>query len=182
MSLSDLLPANVLNKLPDVKTYPIGQWHPKQVAEIAIYIDEKGQWFYRGSPFCRKKMITLFSRLLRKEGQQYYLVTPVEKLLIRVEDVPFMVSEFHCTGQGREQFINLTTTVGDTVIVSHTNPLHMSSSPLIYGGSQQLPYVRIRNALEAKLHRNVFYQLADKAEEVNNNFGAWSAGVFWQLA
>ena len=174
----------LLKNLPQVQTFPVAEWHPSKVGEIAIYIDEQGRWFYRGSLFCRMKMVKLFSQLLRKEGGDFYLVTPVEKLRIRVEDVPFIVVDVDFLEEEKQKSIQFTTNVGDKVILSSHYPLHMARPkilglPLEEGG--YVPYLRVRHSLEAKVNRNVFYQLVAYSEQCRGRYGVWSEGDFWAL-
>lgn len=180
MIASAVTPEMLVKVLPDIDSFPIEQWHPKTVGDIAIYIDADGQWFYQGTPFIRKKMIRLFSRLLRKEGDHFYLVTPVEKLQVRVEDVPFVIVDVEFAGSDDQKTITFTTSIGDTCILSERCPLHVVPEHLSKNKIFK-PYVRIRHALEAKVNRNVFYQLVEKSEQYEEQYGVWSDGQFWLL-
>lgn len=154
---------NPLNSLADslADTNPdrcasVEQWNPPFCGDIDMRICHDGHWEYMGSPIARESMVRLFASVLRREGDCYYLVTPVEKVRIQVDDVPFIVIGF----QQREGDIIFTTNMGDHFTLDNQHPLKLSSS-----GSQPVPYIRVRNRLDARLHRNVFYQLVDMAEE-----------------
>ncbi len=158
------------------------KWNPEKSGEIAIYIDNEGEWFYQGTPFKRDKMIQLFSHLLRKEGMQYYLVTPVEKLKIRVEDVPFVITGVTFTTEKDTQYITFTTNTGDSVRLDNTHPLYFSSAHgLAHTTNSLLPYIRIRYSLEARINRNVYYELTNKVVDHQGAWGVWSDNKFWSM-
>jgi hypothetical protein len=163
-------------KLPPVET-----WNPGQCGEIAIRIARDGTWFHQGAPIVRHELVRLFSTILRKEQDGYYLVTPAEKLRIEVEDAPFLAVLLDVQDSGNEQHLLFTTNVGDQVLAGPHHRLRLE----VGESGAPLPYVHIRSAMEARISRAVFYQLADIAVPGHSGFegrlGVWSDGVFFPL-
>jgi hypothetical protein len=137
---------------------PIHLWHPDHEKDIDMEIQADGSWFYMGSAIKRPRLTKLFSSVMRREGNDYFLVTPVEKCRIQVQDVPFVAILLE-TGNNA---LKLTTNMGDHVTLSKDCPLRVTIDP-----ATQEPglYVTIRAELEAKLNRNVYYQLMELLEE-----------------
>lgn len=147
--------------------------------EIDIRIDGTGQWFHGGSPIGRKEIVALFASLLKKdENGDYWLETPVEKGRIRVEDAPFMAVLMKAQGSGQTQALHFETSVGDTMSAGPDNPIRVVTDP---GTRQPSPYVTVRDNLEAKIARPVFYDLVALGVENDGAFGVWSNGVFFTL-
>lgn len=138
---------------------PVHRWHPETEGEIDITINRDGEWFHEGSRFERDALVRLFSSVLRKDGDHYFLVTPVEKLKISVECLPFVAVAMVCMGEGDEQTLFFTTNTGDRVML--TGDASMIEFP---HGGQQLPAIQVRDNLYALIHRNVYYELAERAE------------------
>ena len=164
------------NKLP-----PVDQWHPALSGDIDIRIDRNGDWFHEGDRFERQSLVKLFSSILRREGDHYFLVTPVEKWQIQVEDVPFLVSSLEVIRTDAGQALVFHTSVGDRVVAGPEHPLRIA-----YGADGDIrPYLSIRGGMEGLLARPVYYQLADCAEEVLQKEkavqGVHSLGVFFAL-
>ena len=137
-------------------------WKPDYCGEIDIRITKDGLWFHEGSPIGRPQLVRLFSTVLYKEQQDYFLITPVEKMKIAVEDAPFIITTMEVEGAGTEaQKLIFTTNVGDEVIVDADHPLIFRASS--EGEQGGVPYVIVRYGLEAKLSRPVYYQLAEFA-------------------
>ncbi len=162
---------------------PVNQWHPQAVGAVDIFIARNGQWFYNGSPMEREALVRLFSTVLRKdEDGCHYLVTPVEKMKIQVEDVPFVALTLRVDGHGREQQLYLLTGVGDEVLLGPDHPLRVELDP---ASQEPAPYVLVRGRLEALVSRSVYYQLADLVEPMEQDgqtlLGVWSAGQFHVL-
>lgn len=143
---------------------PVDRWNPEFCGDLDIVIKRDGTWFYMGTPIGRAPLVRLFSTVLRKdEDGQTYLVTPVEKIGITVEDAPFVAVEMNADGQGDDQVLTFRTNVGDLVECSAKNPLRFD----IIGETDQLkPYVLVRGRLEALLARPVMYELISYGEEV----------------
>ncbi len=137
---------------------PVAKWNPEFCGDIDMEIKHNGQWFYMGTPIGREALVKLFASVLKKENSQYFLVTPVEKVGIKVQDVPFVVIGW----QRREGFLLMTTNTGDQVVVSQANPITLQPDRCT---GDTLPYLTVRAGLQARLHQNVFYQLAALGEE-----------------
>ena len=131
------------------KTPPVHLWTPKHTGEIDIYIDAQGRWFHEGEVITRDALVSLFASILWAEADDHYLVTPVEKLKIQVEDVPFVVRQAECV-EGRWV---VTTNVNEQIIVNQGNPIELRD----YMG-QWLPYLNVRYHLWARVSRSVYYQ------------------------
>ncbi|WP_163833433.1 DUF1285 domain-containing protein [Spartinivicinus ruber] len=159
---------------------PVSQWQPSLCGDIDIVIKSNGQWFFHGTPINRPQLVRLFSTVLRKEQTDFYLVTPVEKLKITVEDAPFVVVAVAIRDENHQQQLVFTTNVGDKVVLDTDHPLQVRSV-----AEQPKPYILVRDQLEALINRNVFYELVDKAEEKeiagDYHLGLWSNGQFFSL-
>jgi len=114
----------------------------------------------------------LFSRILRREADDYFLVTPVEACQITVNDVPFLGVGLSFSGEGRQQTISMNTNVGDEVLVSDVNPLTFKVKDEV-----PMPYVLVRDGLWAKLNRSSYYSLMAALIDVDGQLGIWSAGA-----
>jgi len=147
--------------------------------EIDIRIDRTGQWFHEGSPIGRIELVRLFSTVLKKdENGDYWLETPVEKGRIQVEDAPFMAIIMTIEGSANEQTLTFETNVGDIFKAGADNPIRVVTDAKTQEPS---PYVTVRDNLEAKISRAVFYDMVDLAVEHEGAFGIWSDGVFFAL-
>ncbi len=148
-------------------------------------IDRDGVWHHEGRPIARMPLVKLFASVLRRDADGgYWLVTPVERGRIEVEDAPFVVVELAADGAGRGQTIRARTSLDEWVTVGPDHPLRLrlpSSGP----ASDPLPYVDIRPDLEGRLLRPVYYQLAELGDShaVDGviRYGIWSAGRFFPL-
>ncbi len=146
---------------------PVDRWNPEFCGDLDIVIKRDGTWFYMGTPIGRAPLVRLFSTVLRKdEDGKTYLVTPVEKVGITVEDAPFVAVEMNAARKGDEQVLTFRTNVGDLVECGPDNPLRFD----IIGETDQLkPYVLVRSRLEALLARPVMYELISHGEELEVN-------------
>jgi hypothetical protein len=143
---------------------PVERWNPDFCGDIDMEIKADGTWFYRGTPIGRMPLVRLFSTVLRKdEDGRTYLVTPVEKLGIRVADAPFLAIEMDVSGGGEAQTITFRTNVGDVVEAGPQNPLRFVDEPQT-GGLK--PYLLVRGRLEALLSRPVMYELVGHGGEI----------------
>ena len=163
---------------------PVDLWNPPFCGDIDMRIATDGTWFYMGSPIGREAMVRLFSSVLRRdEDGATYLVTPVEKCRIRVDDAPFLAVELHAEGRGADQRLTLRTKVGDIVEAGAEHPFRFVIDPANDGIK---PYVLVRGRLEARLNRPVMYQLIDLGEEAEvageRWFGIWAGGSFFPIA
>ncbi len=144
---------------------PVERWDPKFCGDIDMEIRRDGTWFYMGTPIGRMPLVRLFSTVLRKDADgNTYLVTPVERVGIRVEDAPFVAVEMNVSGRGDSQIITFRTNVGDVVEAGPENPVRFVDEPET-GGLK--PYVLVRGRLEALLARPVMYELVEHGEEID---------------
>jgi hypothetical protein len=143
---------------------PVDRWQPPFCGDLDMEIRADGTWFYLGTPIGRPALVQLFSSVLRKdEDGKTYLVTPVEKVGIRVEDAPFVAVEMNSSGTGPEQVLTFRTNVGDVVQAGPEHPLRFVDEPET-GGLK--PYLHVRGRLEALVARPVMYELVEIGEEI----------------
>ena len=143
---------------------PVDKWDPPFCGDIDMEIRADGTWFYMGTPIGRQPLVRLFSTVLRKDDDgKTYLVTPVEKVGIRVEDAPFLAVEMVVSGKGEDQALTFRTNLGDLVEAGPDHPLRFE----IAGEHHQLkPYLHVRGNLEALVSRPVMYELVEIGEEI----------------
>ncbi|MCG8668620.1 MAG: DUF1285 domain-containing protein [Pseudomonadales bacterium] len=141
---------------------PVEAWNPPLSGDIDIVIDRSGHWFHEGDAFTRESLVKLFASILKKEGDEYFLVSPVEKFKIKVQDLPFVVTSVEELQEGGVRKLKLETNLGDTVIANSQHPIEVV---YVDGQEEPAPQVRIRRNLYARIHRNVFYQLVELADE-----------------
>ena len=157
---------------------PVHLWNPEFCGDIDMQIKRDGSWDYMGSAISRPAMVRLFSTILRHdEDGKYYLVTPVEKVRIRVDDAPFTVIEMRREGEGQEQVLHFRTNVDDSLVMDEAHPLRVEFST----SGEPAPYILVRDRLEALITRSVYYELAEMVEERDGQFGVWSSGIFFAL-
>ena len=143
---------------------PVERWNPDFCGDIDIEIRADGTWFYLGTPIGRAPLVQLFSTVLRKDADgRTYLVTPVERVGIRVVDAPFVAVEMNVTGEGTDRVLTFRTNVGDVVEAGHEHPLRFVDEPET-GGLK--PYLLVRGRLEALVARPVMYELVEYGEQV----------------
>lgn len=161
---------------------PVDSWNPPFCGSIDIRIRRDGVWLHEGEVMRRPALVVLFSRVLKREGDAYFLVTPAEKLQITVEDAPFLATELSVDGEGPEQYLTFTTNVGDQVIAGAGHALRFNA---LKAASASAPYVHVRRDLWARLTRPVYYALVELAqtrhEPEGDQFGVWSAGEFFSF-
>jgi hypothetical protein len=150
---------------------------------LDIRIDRSGVWHYRGSPIRRKELVCLFGSVLhRSKDGRYWLITPAEMGPIEVEDVPFLAVELFACGEGRAQILSMRSNIDEIITVDAEHPLRVSTDP---DSGEPSPYVHLRDGIEARLTRAVFYELVGLgAEEIiagQRRFGVWSAARFFVL-
>lgn len=154
-----------------------------ECGEFPIRIARDGVWFYQGSPIGRKELARLFSTVLRRDGEgRFWLVTPVERGLIQVDDAPFTAVELAAEGEGKETILRFRNNFDDWVTAGPDHPIAVTFDP---DSAEPSPYIRIRDNLDALIVRSVFYELVALAESVARNgrtvLGVWSDGVFFEL-
>jgi len=162
---------------------PVHKWNPPFLGDIDMRIARDGTWYYLGSPIKRPAMVKLFSSILRKDGDDYVLVTPVEKVGITVEDAPFVATDFEVSGQGEAQVLTFHTHVGDEAVAGPDHPIRVAIDP---ESGEPSPYVLVRANLEALIDRKSFYRLVELGAEREIDgegwFGVWSSGEFFPIA
>jgi len=142
---------------------PVHLWNPAHCGEIDIVIKKNGLWFHEGSPIGREALVRLFSSVLRKDPDGTYLVTPVEKMKITVEDAPFVaVRVDRAESESGAAALRFLTNVGDVVEAGPENAIRVETDP---GSGEPHPYLHVRRGLEALIARPVFYELVEMAEE-----------------
>ena len=160
---------------------PAPAWNPPDCGDIDMRIAADGTWFYCGSPIGRLPLVQLFASVLHKEADRYVLVTPVEKVGIRVDDAPFLAVEMGIEDEANEPRLIFRTNVEDLVTVNSEHPLRFER-----GAAEGLkPYVKVRGDLWALIKRALFYDLValGQTERIANQdwFGVRSCGVFFSM-
>jgi uncharacterized protein len=151
---------------------PVHLWNPPLSGDIDIRIARDGRWFHEGGEIRRAGLVRVFSSILKREGEDYFLVTPVEKWRIVVEDVPFVAVDVEAEGEGKAQVMRFETNVGEVVNAGPEHPVRMVG---------EAPYVMVRAGLEARVDRKSFYRMVEMGEEDARGFGVWSGGAFFPL-
>lgn len=154
---------------------------PIDCGPLGMRIARDGTWYYHGTPIGRKEMVRLFASVLtRRPDGSYWLVTPVEEGSIEVEDVPFLAVELSVEGEGRAARLTFRTNLDDRVTLDSDHPLRVAADE--HGTP---PYLTVRDGLEARLTRAVYYELAEMGgeEELGRErlYGIWSSGTFFPL-
>ncbi|HTW52452.1 MAG TPA: DUF1285 domain-containing protein [Stellaceae bacterium] len=150
--------------------------------DLDMKIARDGTWFYRGTPIARQRLVKLFASVLRREDDgSYWLVTPVERGRIDVEDAPFLAVEVNSEGSGFSRQLSFRTNLDEIVAAGPAHPLRVDTA----ASGEPEPYLLVRPGLEARLNRPVFYELVDLADaergDKGGRFGLWSDGVFFDL-
>lgn len=175
--------AAAASKLKSRGPAPVHLWNPPFCGDLDMRIARDGTWFYLGTPIGRKPLVKLFSSVIRKDGEDYFLVTPVEKVGITVDDAPFVAIDFEVSGVGRDQEITFTTNVDDTVTAGPDTPIRVALDP---DTAEPSPYVRVRTNLDALIDRKSFYRLVEIGEFADvggeNWFGVWASGHFYPFS
>ena len=161
---------------------PVEQWDPPFCGDIDMRIARDGTWFYGGTPIRRPTLVRLFSTILRKDPEGYVLVTPVEKVGIKVEDAPFLAVEMTVAQQGADQLLRFMTNVEDWVEAGAGHPIRFEK-----GACDGIkPYVHVRGDLWALLTRALVLDLVELGETGEHDgarcFGVASAGSFFPMA
>ena len=158
---------------------PVHLWNPPFCGDINMRIAADGLWFYMNSPIGRMPLVKLFSSVLRLDDDgKYYLVTPVEKCGITVDDAPFLAIRMRVEGEGAARVIHFETQVEEEVAVGPEHPLRFADEP---GTGGLKPYVVIRRNLEALVSRALFYDLVALGTIEGEWFGVWSSGLFFPM-
>ena len=155
---------------------PVHLWNPPFCGDLDMRIARDGTWFYLGTPIGRPELVRLFSTILRKDGDSYFLVTPVEKVGITVDDAPFVAVDFEAKGEGTDQMLSFETNVGDNLLAGKDNPIRVERDAET---GEPSPYVLVRSNLEALIDRKSFYRLVEIGVHHDGWFGLWSGGEFF---
>lgn len=162
---------------------PVHLWDPACCGEIDIRIAADGTWFYQGTPIGRHALVKLFASILKREGEKYFLVTPVEKCGIVVDDAPFTAIELRVENDALVRRLSFRTNTDDWVACGADHPLRFEAEAAT-GGLK--PYLHVRRDLWAKVARAVLYDLVDLGETRDiagtPMFGVASAGQFYAMA
>ncbi|MGR3591942.1 MAG: DUF1285 domain-containing protein [Limimaricola soesokkakensis] len=157
---------------------PVHLWDPPYCGDLDMRIARDGTWFHEGTPIGRERMVKLFASILKREGDRHYLVTPVEKVGIAVDDAPFVAVDVAREGEG----LRFTTNLGETAVAGPEHPIRVVRDP---DTGEPAPYIEIRSGLEALIDRKSFYRLVELGEtaphEGEDWFGVRSNGVFFPI-
>jgi hypothetical protein len=150
---------------------------------LEFRIDRDGQWFYHGSPIRRKELVRYYASLLHRDAAgNHWLISPFQKVRIEVEDVAFLAVELTVEGADDSQRLIFRTNVDEIVIVDSAHPLRIEHDSQ---SGEPAPYVTVRNGLEARMTRSVFYELAelamDKQKDGEHILGVWSSGTYFPI-
>lgn len=175
--------ADTVKTASDNGPAPVHLWNPPDCGDIDMRIATDGTWFYHGTPIGRPALVKLFASILRREGDKFYLVTPVEKCRIVVDDAPFMAVELQVEERAAGRELRFRTNVDDWVTCGPGHPLRFETEAAT-GGLK--PYVHVRADLWAKVARAVWFELVELGEEREVGgtamFGVASAGEFYAMA
>ena len=184
LSLAEIARLADAKKLP-----PVESWNPSHCGDSMMRIARDGTWYHEGSPIGRPAMVRLFATILRREPDgTYVLVTPVEKLDIAVDDVPFVAVEMKSEGEGGDRMLAFRLNTGDVILAGPDHPIRFESRP-----DGPHPLIRVRGALDALIARSVYYELAELAlaegacaegacPEGERAPGLWSGGAWFAMA
>lgn len=176
MSTGDRLTA----ALPGPGPYPLDRWQPPFSGAMDLHIDADGVWHHDGVPLRRERLVRLFAQLLRREADGgYYLVSPVEKWRIRVDDAPLLAVDVDRIGApGRGQLLRFTSNLDDRIDAGPARPIDVRyAAP----DAPPRPYVYVRHGLWARITRAAFIRVADCAVDADGGCGVWSGGAFFRL-
>jgi hypothetical protein len=161
---------------------PVNEWDPPFCGDLDLRIARDGSWHYLGSPIGRQALVRLFATVLRRDADgAFYLVTPVEKVRIRVDDAPFVAVAVEVEGDAEQRRLTFVTNVGDRVTADAAHPLRVEFT----ADGSPAPYVLVRDRLDALIARAVYFELAElgcaRATADGMEFGVWSSGYFFAL-
>jgi hypothetical protein len=162
---------------------PVHLWNPPYCGEIDMRIATDGTWFYQKTPIGRLPLVKLFASVLKREGDHHFLVTPVEKCGITVDDAPFLAVEMQIEPTEDGETLHFRTNVDDWVVCGPDNALRFEQEP---GTGGLKPYLHVRRGLWAKVTRALFYDLVARGEERGIDgrrmFGVASGAAFFPMA
>lgn len=169
LSLAEIAEMAAAHKLP-----PVQSWSPAREGDSEMRIARDGRWYHQGDEIKRENMMRLFSTILKREPNgNFFLVTPVEKLSIEVEDAPFVAVEVKTDGEGPARTLAFRLNTGDLVVAGANHALRFTEAA---------PYLAVRGGMDALIARAPYYELAELAiAEGSNPPGLWSGGVFFPM-
>lgn len=153
---------------------PLEKWNPPFCGDLDMQIKRDGTWFYEGTPIGRPELVKLFATILWREEDSYFLVTPVEKVGITVEDAPFVAVDFEVEASG----LRFVTNLGDMALAGPLNPIRVVRDA---ESGEPSPYIVIRRNLDALIDRKSFYRLVDLGVHHDGWFGVWSQEMFFRI-
>ena len=161
----------------------LDKWHPELSGDIDIVVNRDGEWLHEGKAIAREAIVRLFSTILRREDDgHYYLVTPVEKWRIQVDDTPLLAHSLKSEGEGRNRTLSVTTNVGELVQIDDAHPLWLDRYPET---GEPRPVILLPHGVEARLVTSAYYDLAELIAAENPDakapMGIWSHGNFYQI-
>lgn len=176
-------PTELLKQFEPSRLPPLERWNPAPSGTMDLCIARDGRWYHDGRPIERMPLVRLFATILRREPDgEHYLVTPVEKWRIFVDDAPFLAVSMTANGSGRERRLDVSTNLGEAVAVGPDHPLVVEYRA---GSDEPAPYLSMRNGLRARLTRALFLELADLVEQGEHAgrpvYGVWSRDCFFAL-
>jgi len=161
---------------------PVHLWDPPYCGDLDIRIARDGTWWYLGTPIGRRELVKLFASVLKLEDGRHYLVTPVEKIGITVDDAPFVAVDFRVEGKGENRVLTFITNTDDETAAGPDNPIRVVRAPET---GEPAPYVHVRRGLEALIDRKSYYRLVEIGEHAEVEgvswFGLRSGGVFFPI-
>jgi uncharacterized protein len=161
---------------------PVHLWNPPFCGDIDMRIARDGTWFHEGTPIGRAGLVKLFAGILKREGDAYFLVTPVEKVGIVVDDAPFLAVDFTVTGTGDAQSLQFRTLTEDDMTAGPDHPIRVERDAKT---GEPSPYIRVRTNLDALIDRKSFYRMIDLGAHAMHEgarwFGIWSGGQFFPI-
>ena len=159
---------------------PVDKWNPEYCGEMDMVIKADGSWWHEGTRITREPLVKLFASILRKdEDGETYLVTPVEKIQIKVEAAPFTAVRVDVEGEGENQRVFFTTNMEEVVEVSAERPIRVEIDPAT---DEPRPFVSVRGRLEALMTRPVFYELVEYGvEKESGELGIYASGTYFPL-
>jgi|TARA_B100000959_G_scaffold83352_1_gene88752 hypothetical protein len=168
--------------LSDAGLPPLASWQPPMVRDMDLHIARDGTWHYLGSPIQRTRLVRLLSKVLRRENEEFFLVSPQEKLRIRVDDAPFIAVEMERLGKPDDQRLVFRTNVNDVVVAGADHAICVVEDSRT---GEPAPYIGVRDGLNALISRAVYYELAEIAQPApaprQHTLGVTSEGCFFAL-
>lgn len=155
---------------------PVHLWQPKLNGDMDMRIAADGRWFHQGDEIKRQRLVKLFASILKREGDDIFLVTPVEKWRIKVDREVFCLNQFEVIEGETGPAIVFGNELGERVELNADNPIYFYSE-----GQQDIPCIKVRSGLNASLSRSVFYQLVDLGSKQDGQLMIESAGASFSL-